>query len=313
MLIKYGFLKKERTQRYKCKKCRRMCSDAPNRIYGTLRTKPEKIIKVLHLLTEGVGVRATGRLVGVHRDTVLRILKHAGQRSYDLLKRKLVDVPVKHVQADEIHTFVLRKSPYNSDPELDMNPWGDYYVFLGLEQETKLLLMPTIGKRTESKTALFANDLKHSTTGRFQLTTDGFRPYKTQMKAALGDRIDFAQFYKEYNMLTAQKRGRFNKTYKDSAHKYVVRCGAPEISRITTAHVERANLSLRTFNRRFNRRTICFSKDEEYLAYSVYLFVAHHNFCRAHGSLGKKQTPAMASGIATAVWPVESLLAKNSL
>lgn len=114
----------------------------------------------------------------------------------------------------------------------------------------------------------------------------------------MGDRIDFVQFYKEYNMLTANKKPTaLNKAYKDSHHLYVVRLGDPDRNRITIAHVEGANLTLRTMNRRFNRKTIRFSKDEEYLAYSVYLFVAAYNFMRPHSSLGKGVTPAMASGL----------------
>lgn len=305
MLIKYGFLKKERTQRYRCKMCKRMCSDAERRTFGTLRSEPKTILLVLELLTEGMGVRAAARVAQCHRGTVLRILRHAGKRSYDLLKKKLVDVPVKHVQGDEIHTMVFKRNRSDLDPNLDLNPWGDFYTFLALESETKLLLMPTIGKRSERHTEQFADDMRRSTTGRFQLTTDGFRPYKRCMKEAMGDRIDFAQFYKEYAMLTRNNRGLANVKVPK---KYLVRCGKPEKSRITTAHVERVNLSLRTRNRRFNRRTICFSKDEEYLAYSVYLFVAHYNFCSPHSTLGKKTTPAMASGLTDKQWKIEDIL-----
>lgn len=302
MLIKYGFLKKERTQKYRCKKCQKMCSDADKRQFGTLRSQPEKILLVVQLLTEGMGIRGAARVAGCHRDTVLRILKHAGTRSYDLLKRKLQDVSPKRVEADEIWTYVQKKADKEQDPELDLNPWGDCYIFLAMDADNKLMLMPTIGKRTELKTELFAQDLAQATTGRFQLTTDGFRPYKNAMKNALKDRVDFAQFYKERNMLKAiqtKVRG-----------IYSVRAGKPNLKTATTAHVERANLTLRTMNKRFNRKTICFSKDEEYLAYSVYLFAASYNFCQTHkGLLAKKITPAMASGLADRKWSVKDLLA----
>lgn len=255
-------------------------------------------------------MRQSARVAGIHRDTVLRILKHAGQRSYQLLKNKLVDVPVKNVQADETWTYVLKKSEPNTNPEIDTNPWGDFYIFLGLERETKLLLMPTIGKRSEASTEWFANDLRKSTAGRFQLTTDGFRPYRWHMKNALKDRIDFAQFYKELNMFKDAKKGPpKNLQSKNGKNLFVVQCGNPDRKNITTAHVERVNLSLRTFNKRFNRKTICFSKAEEYLAYSVYLFTAHYNFVRHHSSLGRKTTPAMAQGLTDKGWTIADLLA----
>lgn len=305
-LIKYGFLKKERTQRYRCKQCKKVSSDAQNRTFGTLRSQPQTITLVVQLLTEGMGVRAAARVANVHRDTVLRILKHAGKRAHSLLKNKLINVPVKHIEADEIHTYVLKKDKLRIDPELDRNPWGDFYIFLGLESNTKLLLMPTIGKRTEAYTAAFARDMAESTTGRFQLTTDGFRPYKSKMREAFGSRIDFAQFYKEHNMQVALRMGRQPRNMKTTP--YLVRSGSPTINRITTAHVERANLSLRHFNRRFTRKGISFSKAQEYLNYSVYLFVAAHNFCKIHKGILGKQTPAMASGLADKPWNISELL-----
>lgn len=307
-LVKYGFLKKENTQRYRCNKCRKLCSDAPNRTFGTLRTQPDKIVLVLRLLTEGMGIRAAARLANCHRDTVLRILKHAGQRSQKLLQKKLVDVPVKNVEADEIWTFVQRKTQ-GIDPEQDANSWGDFYIFLALESDTKLLLMPTIGKRNFKYTEQFAEDLRIAALERFQLTTDGFAPYRDAMHRSFGKQIDFAQFYKEHNMLHANKKKKANgEPVKNLPKIFAPRSGNPNPKRITTSHVERVNLSLRTFNRRFNRKTIGFSKDEENLAYSVYLFVAHYNFCREHSSLGRKTTPAMAQGLTDNVWKVEQLL-----
>lgn len=287
-----------------------MCSDAQDRTFGTLRSKPETILLVTQLLTEGASIRGAARVAKCHRDTVLRILKHAGTRSYDLLRSKLQDVKPGRIEADETWTYVLKKANKEIDPELDLNPWGDFYVFLAVESDTKVLFMPTIGKRTELATERFANDLRQSVTGRFQITTDGYRPYKNKLREAFGNRIDFAQLYKEHHMTNAL-RGRTRK------NPFAVRAGAPDLSKATTAHMERGNLTLRTWNKRFNRKTICFSKDEEYLAYSVYLFAAAYNFCHLHSGLkvkvtgtepAKQFTPAMKQGLADRRWTVGDLL-----
>jgi IS1 transposase len=76
----------------------------------------------------------------------------------------------------------------------------------------------------------------------------------------------------------------------------------------TICHVERTNLTLRTFNRRLVRRTINFSKTVDNHRHSVALFVATFNFCRVHRSLEGK-TPAMAAGLTDHVWTVDELLA----
>ncbi len=44
---------------------------------------PEKAVSVLAHLVEGNGVRQTERLVGVHRDTVMRLARKAGEHAKD--------------------------------------------------------------------------------------------------------------------------------------------------------------------------------------------------------------------------------------
>lgn len=318
-MIKHGFLKKEHTQRYRCKKCRKTSSDADKRQFGLFRVAPQKIKQTLTLLTEGSGVRSTARIVGIHRDTVLSILKFAGRRCEKLLKAKLVNVEATHIEVDEIWTFVQKKERKYVDPENDKYWTGDYYTFLGMESQTKLMFLPLVGKRTEANTKTFMADLVRSIKGRTQITTDGFPAYRMAVKEAFGNRVDFAQYYKEYNMLNKRKvnsfvslaeRHNWKDRYRAQANgkPFLVRLGAPTVSRITTSRIERANLTLRTSNKRFNRATICFSRDEEYLHCAVMLFAAHYNFVKLHGSLGKGKTPAMASGIAEKRWSVGDLL-----
>ena len=39
----------------------------------------------------------------------------------------------------------------------------------------------------------------------------------------------------------------------------------------------------------------------------VSLHFMHHNFARAHSSLGKQTTPAMAAGVANHVWTIQEI------
>jgi hypothetical protein len=41
-------------------------------------------LSVLEHLAEGNGIRQTGRLVGVHRDTVVRLARTAGAHAHDV-------------------------------------------------------------------------------------------------------------------------------------------------------------------------------------------------------------------------------------
>jgi len=82
--------------------------------------------------------------------------------------------------------------------------------------------------------------------------------------------------------------------------------GNPDRDLICTSHVERQNLNLRIFNRRFTRLTLGYSKKLENLRLSVGLFVCYWNFCWRHNTT--KQSPAQAAGLTNHIWTIKELL-----
>ena len=74
-----------------------------------------------------------------------------------------------------------------------------------------------------------------------------------------------------------------------------------------TSIIERFNLSMRLFNRRFTRLTACFSKAYQQHKAAVSLMVWHYNLCRRHATL--KTTPAVAAGIVSEPWTLADLVA----
>ena len=85
-----------------------------------------------------------------------------------------------------------------------------------------------------------------------------------------------------------------------------VQLGEPDLDMASNAHVERTNLSVRTFTRRFTRCTLGYSKKLENHKHAVALFIWHFNYCRKHSA--HKQTPAMAAGLTDRVWTIAELL-----
>jgi hypothetical protein len=81
--------------------------------------------------------------------------------------------------------------------------------------------------------------------------------------------------------------------------------GIRDLNTIGTSHVERCNLTIRTFMKRFTRLALGFSKKLENLAAATAIHVAVYNFCRMHGSL--KCTPAMAAGVIGELWSMDDL------
>jgi hypothetical protein len=78
------------------------------------------------------------------------------------------------------------------------------------------------------------------------------------------------------------------------------------MTRVSTSHVERQNLSIRMGMRRMTRLSNAFSKKWENLRAAYALWFAFFNFCRVHKTL--RVTPAMEAGIADHVWSVRELL-----
>lgn len=76
---------------------------------------------------------------------------------------------------------------------------GDPYCFVAMERTTKLVLNLALGRRTQVTTDAFIEGLRAATgRQRFQISTDGFQPYKSAIAITPSDRCDFAQIIKVY-------------------------------------------------------------------------------------------------------------------
>jgi transposase-like protein len=64
-----------------CNLCRARFSERKGTAFFGAQLDQEKIVCVLEHLSEGCGVRKTERLVGVHRDTVTRYSRLAGEHA----------------------------------------------------------------------------------------------------------------------------------------------------------------------------------------------------------------------------------------
>jgi hypothetical protein len=83
--------------------------------------------------------------------------------------------------------------------------------------------------------------------------------------------------------------------------------GSPDESKISTSYVERSNLTMRMGMRRMTRLTNGFSKKLENLSAAVAVNFMYYNFGRAHQTLGRGITPAMAAGLSDHCWTVEEI------
>jgi IS1 family transposase len=262
----------------------------------------EKAEMVLKLLLEGNSVSSVERITDVHHTTILKLLVLAGEKAERIMAEKIRGVRVRDVECDEVWAFIGKKQKRvgpDDDPNL-----GDCYAFVAIERHSKLVLNIALGKRDQATTEVFIEGVRHATSGEFQITTDGFAPYRSAIPNTLEDRCDYAMLIKVYRT-SAEGEARYSPAEVASVDEVLV-MGRPDPSRICTSIVERSNLSLRMGCRRLTRLTNAFSKKWENHWAAVALWFTFYNFCRIHKSL--RVTPAMAAGIADHPWSVRELL-----
>lgn len=300
------------SQRYVCRACHQTFTDPNSEAPDRRRVDRERMILCLRMLLEGASIRSVERLIGVNRDTIIAAMVEAGQRCQSWMESTLTGLTVNDIQADEVWAFIKMKE--RTRQRLDRPEcFGDAYTYTALERTTKLIICWHVGKRCPADTREFATKLHRATRGRFQLTTDGYRPYLTAIPETFGDSIDYATLVKVYGESSDEHRYS-PATVVDTIP--TARLGNPVESRICTSHVERSNKTLRMGIRRFTRLTDAHSKKWANHEAMLGLFIAYYNYCRPHQTLnernGRKTTPAMEAGLTDHAWTVAELFERVS-
>jgi transposase-like protein/IS1 family transposase len=291
-------------RRFRCPKCKRTFTETHTRTLDSMYIPWDKALLAVQLLLEGNSIRSTERITGLDKNTIMRILVLAGAKCEQVSGEIIRNVPVKEIQADEIWSFIGKKEKAckaSDDPTL-----GDAYCFVGIERHSKLVLAWHLGRRTTRDTEAFTEKLNEATSGKFQITTDGFKAYVDAVSLSLGTRVDFAQLIKVYEAAPEGER-RYSPAEVVSTEVVPV-IGRPDPDKICTSHVERQNLTMRMQIRRFTRLTNGFSKKWENHYAALSLYFAYYNFVRIHSAI--RVTPAMEAGLTDHVWTLKELLSK---
>jgi IS1 family transposase len=268
-------------------------------------------LEVLNLLVEGASLRSITRLTGIHRTTIARLMIRTGTGCQRFLDAQMRGLTLDHLECDEIWTFVRKKQGKLKPEERQNTTIGDQYLFVALDQRTKLIPCFTLGKRTRETTQRFMDDLSSRLVlaepwqagPHPQISTDGWSSYRPAIEDAFGQRAEHGVIIKTFH--ESEQPGRYGPPVLDVTVREVI-SGTIEKDTICTSHVERSNLTIRTFLRRFTRLALGFSKKLECLEAAIALYVAHYDYCRMHGTLGK--TPAMAAGLAGHPWTMSELV-----
>lgn len=279
---------------------------------------------IVRLLCEGNSIRSTSRITGCEKKTVSNVILQFGQACQEFLNDQLQNLNVKHAEVDEIWSFVGKKQARLTLEERALRgDIGDVYLWTALDKDTKLIAAYAVGKRSADMARRLMVDLRkrlsipnpHASDSHsfivqggyqpvIQISTDGFAAYPEAIDLAFGPYAQHGVLIKEYkNAKMAYDPSEMVGT------KRIARKGKIDKFSIVTSHVERHNLTLRTFMKRFTRLALGFSKKLENHAAAVSLFIAYYNFVwrtRHSDTSGKsgtlRDTAAQMAGLTDHNW-----------
>jgi hypothetical protein len=208
----------------------------------------EQRTQAVNCLIEGCSIRATVRMTGIAKKTVMRLLGEIGAVCESYQDRVLRNLSCRRIQLDEMWGFNYCKAK-NVTPEIaeKIPGAGDVWLWVAIDAETKLVPCWTLGDRGAATAYGFVSDLAGRLSNRIQLTSDGHRVYLEAVEQAFGGDVDYSMLIKIYGHDPVPDT-RYSPAECIGCQKQRI-IGNPDPKHISTSHVERQNWSVRTMMR----------------------------------------------------------------
>src|SRR3970040_2296986 len=221
------------------------------------RLSTKQRAQIVAAWVEGNSIRATSRMTGAAKGTVLKLLADLGKACAEYQDKTFHNLNCKRVQVDEVWSFTA------------------------ICADTKLVPCWKIGRRTAEHAAEFINNLAGRLAHRIQLTSDGYRKYVDAVENSFSGNVDYAMLVKMYGSENSNKNTDTKYSPAECTGTRVAKInGEPDPKYISTSYVERNNLTMRMSMRRFTLLTNAFSKRLENLSHAVSLHFMYYTFAR---------------------------------
>src|SRR6266446_10032276 len=282
-----------------CHTCETQFSETRETVFFDLRTAEDKVMMALKMLLVRVDLTGICFVLGVTEETVLAWRRRVAHQAEALNRHLLRDLPVTQVQLDEMWNFIARKHACETDAggeSLPDSEDGRQWIWVSFAPEFRLMIAAVVGPRTLATAQEVVAATKARVAGIPAFFSDGF----TGSLAAL-----IAAFHVVTTCARTGKRGRPRKPrcepHPDLVYGQLVKqkqqgklltlstrvvLGAERLTHlgltISTALVERVNLTLRQALAPLARKTSSFCKDRERLRQRVVFFQVFYNMARPH-------------------------------
>src|SRR5947209_4089924 len=102
--------------------------------------KPERQAAVIRSLVEGNSIRATVRMTGVAKNTIVKLLVELGQVCSAYQDVALRNLTSRRIQCDEVWSFVGAKEKNASLENKIEKGHGDVWTWTAIDAESKLVV-----------------------------------------------------------------------------------------------------------------------------------------------------------------------------
>src|SRR5438034_11849826 len=103
-------------------------------------------VRVVSCLVEGNSIRATVRMTGVAKNTVVRLLCDLGRACAEYQDKAFRNLRCQRLQCDEIWSFIGAKEK-NCTPERKAKGGGDVWTWTAIDAQSKLIPCWLVGQR----------------------------------------------------------------------------------------------------------------------------------------------------------------------
>lgn len=332
---RYG---KENIAYMKCPVCDHIFSSKQGTAIYRSHIADKEYCQIITALSEGTGIRATGRIFGIDKDTTLRLLKYAAAHCRKVSQHFLKDLNIEECQIDELWSFVMKKEKNLTPIEETFGTFGDQWIWVCIDAVHKIIASHVVGKHTFKNSVTLLQGFKQVTNDHMPFFTSDelphypnalLRVYGIEKKFPLTHRVGRPRLPRlipspslHYaQVVKTRRKGRIvNIQYKviyGNEEDIKERLKKSTVSNsINTAFVERVNGTLRHIDKRLCRKTYCFSKNIKYHKDQLDLSLAYYHLIKPHRGLssnhnakkGGKKTPFFSAGLTDHIWTMNELL-----